>query len=162
MNLPVMIGGERPPAPDCPSCGRPMVYHSNLHRYQCHPCAIAEREKAEAEETVPIPWWFWLILIGVLALLIAMFVFSPVPYHNGSGNLTQSAGTVDVVTSHWMGLAYVVVLVVAVIVVNILTKGKERCPSCGKVLKVTPTGDYYCMRCRKMYDPEDIEVEVVE
>ena len=59
-------------------------------------------------------------------------------------------------------IAYLAVLVVALVVAHIL-KGKERCPKCGKVLRlVREVQKYKCFHCGTWYDREDIEVEVVD
>ena len=140
---------ERPPSPPCPSCGRPMVYISAQHRYQCYKCLKDRKEPSE-----PYPLWLLIAIIFVIIIIIIILgiVFSPYVL-NSRGNM--------IIYEFSIPIAYLAVLVVAVVVAHIL-KGKERCPACGKVLKHTPTGHYYCMKCRKMYDPEDIEVEVVD
>lgn len=51
---------------------------------------------------------------------------------------------------------------IGILVAYTMEKNRERCPSCGEVLKKMHTGDYYCLHCRSMFDAEDIEVEVVE
>lgn len=153
---------DRPPSPPCPSCGRTMVYHSNLFRYQCHRCCLDAKEKAEREETFPLPWWIWLIMILIFALFFAIYILGQ-NAGGGPTNLTHSDGTVDVVASQWAGLAYLVVLVVALVVAHLLKAGKERCPSCGKVLHlVREVQKYKCLQCGAWYEREDIEVEVVD
>lgn len=164
MNLPVMIGEVRPPPPKCPDCGRLMVYHSNLHRYQCHPCAIDERERTEAEETVPLPWplpwWLWVLLALILLFCLALAIYGFPEGGGGMSNLTQSEAQERAQDA----LAWVIVVgFIGCIVALIMEMKRERCPACGECLRLVSEVDKYkCMHCGAWYPREDIEVEGYE
>ena len=65
-----------------------------------------------------------------------------------------------------MGIAYdlvaflVVFLYLGCLSIIVLEMKRQRCPSCGKVLRfVSEVDKYKCMRCGTWYPREDIETE---
>ena len=143
--------------PLCPGCGHPKVWLSSPEKWICFKC------EKPPETGSPPPWWLWIVMAIMIILMIYLMIILDFPTsHNGSGNLTQALDQVKEGGDLYLITGFLVIIIFGTVVAYALERGRERCPKCGEVLKKTPTGHYYCMHCRSMFDPDEIEVEVVE
>lgn len=109
-------------------------------------------------------WIILMILAIVMCAVIVMTMIYLPPLHGDGRNLTMEQAGSEPVPPDSIDLLIGAIIIgfIAVIVAIIMEHGRERCPSCGEILRlVEEVQKYKCLHCGSWYPREDIEVEVI-
>ena len=109
-------------------------------------------------------WIVLLILAIVMCAALLMTLYLLPPLHGDGMNITMEQESSEPVSPNSIDLLIGAIIIgfIAVTVAIIMEHGRERCPSCGEILRlVEEVQKYKCLHCGSWYPREDIEVEVI-
>lgn len=101
-----------------------------------------------------------LIVVSTLVATLLSWIWAGCPSGGGGVvNVTQDMGGAKDLEDPYMFGAFAAIAIIAVLAGWLLERNRERCPTCGEVLRLVPEVDKYkCLHCGEWFDRDDIDL----